>query len=216
MRVIMMGPPGVGKGTASKQIMKQYQIPHISTGDIFRELFSSDSEIGKIAKSYIDRGALVPDEITNEIVRLRLEKEDVHHGFLFDGYPRNINQANALEQVLKRKGWKIDAVFDIQADDQVLIDRISGRRVCETCGAVYHIDNNKPKVEGICDLDGGKLVQRVDDRAETIAHRINVYKEQTQPLIKWYDEKKLLVHIDGAQTIDHTLEQIAKVLGELN
>jgi len=216
MRVIMMGPPGVGKGTASKQLVKQYRIPHISTGDIFRELFSGDSEIGKVAKSYIDRGALVPDEITNEIVRLRLEKEDVQHGFLFDGYPRNINQAKALDKVLKSKGWKLDAVCDLQADDQVLIDRISGRRVCETCGAVYHIENNKPKVEGICDLDGGKLIQRVDDRAETIAHRINVYKEQTKPLIKWYDEKKLLVHIDGSQTMDQTNEQIVKVLGELN
>ena len=143
MRVIMMGPPGVGKGTASKQLVKQYRIPHISTGDIFRELFSGDSEIGKVAKSYIDRGALVPDEITNEIVRLRLEKEDVQHGFLFDGYPRNINQAKALDKVLKSKGWKLDAVCDLQADDQVLIDRISGRRVCETCGAVYHIENNK-------------------------------------------------------------------------
>jgi adenylate kinase len=211
-----MGPPGVGKGTESKLLIKQYQIPHISTGDIFRELFSGDTEIGKIAKSYVDRGSLVPDNITNEIVRLRLEKADVQNGFLFDGYPRNIEQAEALDQIMVDKGWKIDAVFNVQANDDILVKRISGRRVCQTCGAVYHIENNKPKVEGICDLDGGKLIQRVDDREETIAHRIKIYQQQTKPVIGWYEDKNLLVHIDGSKDINHTNEQIMKVLGEVN
>jgi adenylate kinase len=216
MRLIIMGPPGVGKGTESKLLIKQYQIPHISTGDIFRELFSGDSEIGKIAKSYVDRGSLVPDDITNEIVRQRLNQADVQNGFLFDGYPRNIEQAEALEKFMKDKGWKIDAVFNVQADDDILVKRISGRRVCQTCGAVYHIENNKPKVEGICDLDGGKLIQRVDDREETIAHRIKIYQQQTKPVIRWYEDKNLLVHVDGSKDINYTNEQIMKVLGEIN
>ena len=216
MRLIIMGPPGVGKGTESKILIKHYHIQHISTGDIFRELFSGDSEIGKIAKSYIDRGELVPDDITNEIVRLRLEKEDVLKGFLFDGYPRNLAQAEALDQIMKSKGWKIDAVIDIQADKETLIGRISGRRVCETCGAVYHIENNKPKVEGICDLDGGHLIQRVDDQEETVLNRIEIYLEQTKPVVGYYEKQKLCVHIDGSKEISDTNEQIMKVLGEVN
>lgn len=215
MRLIIMGPPGVGKGTESKILIKQYHIPHISTGDIFRELFSGDSEIGKIAKSYIDRGELVPDEITNEIVRQRLEKEDVLNGFLFDGYPRNLSQAEALDKVLTEKGWKIDSVIDIQADNKTLIKRISGRRVCEVCGTVYHIENKKPKVEGICDLDGGKLIQRDDDHEETVLNRIHVYQEQTRPVIGYYEKQNLCVHIDGSKDIDDTNEQIMKVLGEV-
>ncbi len=216
MRLIIMGPPGVGKGTASKLLIKQYQIPHISTGDIFRELFAGDSEIGKTAKSYIDRGELVPDEITNEIVRLRLDKEDVQDGFLFDGYPRNISQAEALDKIMRDKGWKIDAVIDVQADKEIIIPRITGRRVCSTCGAVYHIENNKPKVDGICDLDGGKLIQRVDDQEETIQNRIEVYQQQTKPVIGYYESQKLLVHVDGSKNIEYTNEQIMKVLGEIN
>lgn len=216
MRLIIMGPPGVGKGTESKILIKQYNIPHISTGDIFRELFNGDSEIGKIAKSYIDQGQLVPDEITNEIVRLRLENDDVKHGFLFDGYPRNIAQAEAFDQFMKNKGWKIDTVLDIQADKEILVGRISGRRVCQVCGAVYHIDNHKPKVEGICDLDGGKLIQRVDDQEQTVLERIEVYQQQTKPVIGYYEKQNLLVHIDGSREIEYTNEQIMKVLGEVN
>jgi len=216
MRLIIMGPPGVGKGTEAKILIKQYQIPHISTGDIFRELFSGDSEIGKIAKSYVNRGELVPDDITNEIVRQRLQHDDVQNGFLFDGYPRTLYQAQAFDQIINEKGWKIDAVIDIQADKDVLLRRISGRRVCEVCGAVYHIENKKPKVEGICDLDGGKLIQRADDQSDTVLNRIEVYQQQTKPVADWYDKKNLLVHIDGSKDIDYTNEQIMKVLGEVN
>ncbi len=216
MRLIIMGPPGVGKGTVSKLLIKQYHIPHISTGDIFRELFSGDSELGKVAKSYINRGELVPDEITNEIVRQRLEKEDVQNGFLFDGYPRNLVQAEALNQVLTDKGWNIDAVIDMQADDEVLISRISGRRVCESCGAVYHIENKKPKVDGICDLDGGKLIQRADDSEKTVINRISVYQRETKPVTGYYEKQDLIVHVDGSKNVEYSYEQITKVLGEVN
>ncbi len=216
MRLIIMGPPGVGKGTVSKLLIKQYHIPHISTGDIFRELFSGDSELGKVAKGYVNRGELVPDEITNEIVRQRLEKEDVQNGFLFDGYPRNLGQAEALDQVLAEKGWNIDAVIDMQADNDILISRISGRRVCETCGAVYHIENKKPKVEGICDLDGGKLIQRADDSEATVLNRIHIYQSETKPVSGYYEKQNLLVHVDGSKDVASSYEQITKVLGEVN
>jgi adenylate kinase len=158
-----MGPPGVGKGTEAELLVKHYDIPHISTGNIFRELYKDKTQVGKIAKEYIDRGELVPDDITNEIVRHRLLMKDCKKGFLFDGYPRNIEQAKAFDALLVEQGWKLDAVINIAAPDHVIVDRIAGRRVCSTCGAVYHITNKKPKVEGICDVDGGKLIQRAGE-----------------------------------------------------
>jgi len=216
MRIILMGPPGVGKGTEAELLVKHYQIPHISTGNIFRELYKDRTAIGKIAKEYIDRGELVPDDITNEIVRHRLMHKDCKKGFLFDGYPRNIEQAKAFDALLDELGWKLNAVINIAAPDEVIIKRIAGRRVCETCGAVYHIANKKPQVEGICDVDGGKLIQRADDMEETVQRRLRVYNEQTAPVIGYYKRKGSIVEIDGTQSIQTTDSTIKKVLGEMN
>ncbi|MBE0701011.1 MAG: adenylate kinase [Acholeplasmataceae bacterium] len=214
MRIIIMGPPGVGKGTEAELLIKHYQIPHISTGNIFRELFKENSTIGKIAKEYIDRGELVPDDITNEIVRHRLTKPDVQQGFLFDGYPRNIEQAKAFDQVLELNEWKLDAVINITAESNLIIKRISGRRVCAVCGAIYHITNKKPKIEGICDHDGSKLVQRDDDMEKTVRRRLKIYNEQTAPVIGYYQHLDVLFHVDGSRTIEDTNNDVMKVLGE--
>jgi adenylate kinase len=211
-----MGPPGVGKGTEAELLVKHYDIPHISTGNIFRELYKDKTQVGKIAKEYIDRGELVPDDITNEIVRHRLLMKDCKKGFLFDGYPRNIEQAKAFDALLIEQGWKLDAVINIAAPDHVIVDRIAGRRVCSTCGAVYHITNKKPKVEGICDVDGGKLIQRADDMEETVKRRLRIYYNQTEPVIGYYKAKGSIVEIDGTQTIEYTDTTIKKVLGEMN
>jgi adenylate kinase len=211
-----MGPPGVGKGTEAELLVKHYDIPHISTGNIFRELYKDKTQVGKIAKEYIDRGELVPDDITNEIVRHRLLMKDCKKGFLFDGYPRNIEQAKAFDALLVEQGWKLDAVINIAAPDHVIVDRIAGRRVCSTCGAVYHITNKKPKVEGICDVDGGKLIQRADDMEETVKRRLRIYYNQTEPVIGYYKAKGSIVEIDGTQTIEYTDTTIKKVLGEMN
>ena len=216
MRIIMMGPPGVGKGTEAVILVKHFNIPHISTGNIFRELFHDDTEIGKIAKSYIDRGELVPDDITNEIVHQRLSKDDVKDGFLFDGYPRNIAQAEALDKMLEEKNWTLDAVINFQATDELIIERISGRRVCKNCGAVYHIHNKPPKTEGVCDQCGGQLIQRDDDKQETVLRRLRIYYDQTEPVIGYYKDSGLIVNIDGSQTIEKTNADIMKVLGEMN
>jgi adenylate kinase len=216
MRIILMGPPGVGKGTEAELLVKHYQIPHISTGNIFRELFKDNTTVGKIAKSYIDRGELVPDDITNEIVRHRLSQPDTEKGFLFDGYPRNIRQAEAFDQLLLERGWKLNAVINFEAPDHVIIERISGRRVCSTCGAVYHIQNKKPLKEGICDLDQGTLIQRADDMEETVQRRLRIYLDQTAPVIGYYENKGSVMHIDGRNTISHTDAVIKKALGEMN
>ncbi|MDY0294503.1 MAG: adenylate kinase [Acholeplasmataceae bacterium] len=216
MRIILMGPPGVGKGTEAELLVKHYDIPHISTGDIFRELYKDKTAVGKIAKEYIDRGELVPDDITNEIVRHRLAHKDCKKGFLFDGYPRNIEQAKAFDQLLIEKGWKLDAVINFAAPDEVIVKRIAGRRVCSTCGAVYHIENKKPRVEGICDLDGGKLIQRADDMEETVKRRLRIYYNQTAPVIGYYKEHGSIIEIDGTKSIAYTNESIKKVLGEMN
>ncbi len=216
MRIILMGPPGVGKGSEAELLIKSFQIPHISTGDIFRELYKDRTTVGKIAKEYISRGELVPDDITNEIVRHRLSQPDVKKGFLFDGYPRNIEQAKALDEILAKKGCKLDAVINIDAPEEQIVERISGRRVCSTCGAVYHIHSKKPQVEGICDLDGGQLIQRNDDMPETVQRRLRIYKDQTAPVIGYYQEKGAIVYIDGTSTIAHTHAQVMKALGELN
>ncbi len=215
MHLILLGPPGVGKGTEAEILKKHYQIPHISTGNIFRELFQQETEIGKIAKSYIEKGQLVPDDITNEIVRQRLYRDDIKNGFMFDGYPRNVAQAEALDKVLIELGMKLTAVINIQADDELVLSRISGRRVCESCGAVYHTKNKRPKVAGVCDICGGKLIHRDDDKEETVKKRLKIYNDQTAPVVGYYKEKGLLVTIDGSRSISDTNDQIEEALGEL-
>jgi adenylate kinase len=214
MRIIIMGPPGVGKGTQSEFLVKHLQIPHISTGNIFRELYEENSTIGKIAQEYISRGELVPNDITNEIVKQRLKHKDVEKGFLFDGYPRNIEQAEALDQILEGYGWKLDAIISIEAPDELVVSRIAGRRVCPKCGTIYHVSNRKPKVEGICDIDGTKLIHRNDDMPQTVRRRLRIYNDQTAAVIGYYEGRKELYKIDGSRTINDTHNDVMKAIGE--
>lgn len=214
MIIILMGPPGAGKGSQAELLTKKYQIPHISTGDIFRDNFKRETPIGKLAKEYIDAGKLVPDSLTNDIVRDRLTARDVKNGFILDGYPRNIDQAEALDKLFKRFGWKVNAVINITAPNEVLVKRISGRRVCSGCGAVYHALNKPTKHEGICDICGSRVIQRADDTEETVLTRLQVYEKQTKALIDYYDQKGELKNVDGSISIEKTLEKVVEILGE--
>lgn len=212
MRLVLLGPPGVGKGTQASNIVKKYNIPHISTGDIFRTNIKEGTELGKTAKEYMDKGLLVPDEIVVSIVKDRLSKEDCQNGFLLDGFPRTVEQAEALDNELSKMGIKLDKVVNIDADEDILIDRVTGRRICKKCGATYHIKNMPPKVEGICDIDGETLYQRDDDKVETVKTRIQVYLKQTQPLINYYKNKGLILDIDGTKPIDEIFQTIVNSL----
>lgn len=212
MRLVLLGPPGVGKGTQASNIVKRYNIPHISTGDIFRANIKEGTELGITAKSYMDKGLLVPDELVVSIVKDRLSKEDCKDGFLLDGFPRTVEQAEALDSELLKMGIKLDKVVNIEADEDVLIQRVTGRRICKECGATYHIKNMPPKVEGVCDIDGGTLYQRDDDKVETVKTRIQVYLQQTQPLIDYYKNKGLLLDINGIRPIDDIFETIVNSL----
>ncbi len=202
MRAILLGPPGAGKGTQAETIVNEFKIPHVSTGDMFRKNIKEETELGKKVKEYLDKGALVPDELTIEIVKDRLLQDDCKNGFLLDGFPRTIEQANALDKVLGDMGQKLDYVVNIQVDSKLLVDRAVGRRICKDCGQTYHIIYNKPTKEGICDKCGGELYQRKDDTEETVANRINVYQEQTKPLIEYYTKKGIILNINGEQPID--------------
>lgn len=213
MIIILLGAPGAGKGSQAELLVERYNIPHISTGDIFRDNFRNETPIGKLAKEYIDQGNLVPDSLTNDIVRERLMAKDVQKGFILDGYPRNIVQAEALDKLLKRFGWKIDAVINIATPQDMLVKRISGRRVCSNCGAVYHIENKKTKHEGICDICGNKVIQRADDNEETVLIRLKIYEEQTKGLIDYYRNQGLLYDVSGLE-IKKTDAEVVKILGE--
>lgn len=213
MRLVLLGPPGVGKGTQASNIVKKYKIPHISTGDIFRANIKEGTELGITAKSYMDKGLLVPDELVVSIVNDRLAKDDCANGFLLDGYPRTVDQAEALDKELTEKGIKLDKVVNIDADKDILIERAIGRRICKECGATYHIKNNPPKVEGICDIDGGTLYQRDDDTVETVTTRIQVYLDQTQPLIDYYRNKGLLLDVNGTKPIEEVFNIITNSIG---
>ncbi len=212
MRLVLLGPPGAGKGTQASAIVDKYNIPHISTGDIFRANIKNNTELGKEAKAYMDKGLLVPDELVVSIVKDRLTKDDCREGFLLDGFPRTLNQAQALDSELHKMDIKLDRVININASAEILIERAVGRRICRECGATYHIKFNPPKVKGICDIDSGVLYQRDDDNVETVSTRINVYMEQTEPLIAYYRERNLLLDVDGTKSIDAIFETISKEL----
>lgn len=213
MNIILLGPPGAGKGTQAKKIAENYSLPHISTGDILRENIINNTTLGIKARSYMSRGELVPDELLITIIRDRLSRPDCAGGFLLDGYPRTIPQADALQMILTESNRKLDVVLNMEVDDEDLIERLSGRRMC-ACGASYHVIFNPPQKDEICDVCKGKLYQRDDDKPEAIKNRLMVYKKQTQPLIDYYDEKGLLRTIDGGKDIQQIFEDIKKVLEE--
>ncbi|EGQ1693724.1 adenylate kinase [Staphylococcus pseudintermedius] len=215
MNIILMGLPGAGKGTQASEIIKKYPIPHISTGDMFRKAIKDETELGKEAKSYMDRGELVPDEVTVGIVKERISEDDAKKGFLLDGFPRTIEQAEALNSILEELGRKIDAVVNIEVPEEELMNRLTGRRICETCGTTYHLVFNPPKVEGICDIDGGKLYQREDDNPETVANRLEVNVKQSKPILEFYNQKGLLKNIDGSKHIDEVTSDVIEILESL-
>jgi adenylate kinase len=186
MRLILVGPPGAGKGTQAVHLAVHFTIPHISTGDIFRANIKGETELGKLAKSYLDSGNLVPDSVTNDMLKDRISQSDAAGGFLLDGYPRNVGQAEFLADVLVEKGISLDSVLELSIANEEIIARLSGRRVCRNCGATSHVAFDKPKVDGVCDLCGGELYQREDDKEEVVAHRLRVYAEQTEPIIEFY------------------------------
>lgn len=208
MKLVILGPPGAGKGTQAEYIVKRYNIPHISTGDIFRENIKNNTELGKKAKSYMDKGLLVPDDLVIALVEDRLNKDDAKGGFLLDGFPRTVAQAVSLDSILDKNDDKLTKVINISVDPEILIERAVGRRVCKTCGMTYHVKFNPPKEEGVCDKDGTKLIQRDDDTEETVKTRISVYFDQTAPLIDYYRAQNLLIDIDGAKDIDKVFDDI--------
>lgn len=213
MKIIMLGAPGAGKGTQAKKIAAQYQIPHISTGDIFRANIKEGTELGKKAKSYMDQGLLVPDELTCDLVVDRISQPDAANGYVLDGFPRTIPQAEALTKALKARGEAIDFAIDVTVPDENIINRMGGRRACLKCGATYHVAFNPPKMKGICDTCGGALVLRDDDKPETVKKRLDVYHAQTQPLIDYYTEAGVLFAVDGTQDIDKVFADITAKLG---
>ncbi|WP_068505592.1 adenylate kinase [Paenibacillus kribbensis] len=212
MNILIMGPPGAGKGTQADVIVKEFGIPHISTGDAFRLAMKQGTPIGIKAKEYIDKGELVPDDVTIGIVEERLQQPDCKKGFLLDGFPRTLAQAEALDQILGRLDTKLDDVINLKVDRDNLLARITGRRVCKSCGTSYHVVFNPPKVEGICDKDGGELYQRPDDNEDSVRTRLDEYSNKTAPLLTFYENQNLLRHIDGEQDIDVVSQNIVSLL----
>ncbi|MDQ0220575.1 adenylate kinase [Peribacillus cavernae] len=215
MNLVLMGLPGAGKGTQAERIVERYDIPHISTGDMFRAAIKDSTELGLQAKSFMDKGELVPDEVTIGIVRERLSKDDCKKGFLLDGFPRTAAQAEALESILADFDRNIHYVINIEVDKNILMDRLTGRRICKNCGATYHLVFNPPAVEGKCDRCGGELYQRADDNEETVQNRLDVNLKQTKPLLDFYEDKGYVRNIDGQQDIDKVFRDVVELLGEL-
>ncbi len=213
MKIIMLGAPGAGKGTQAKRIADKCGIPHISTGDIFRANIKNGTELGAKAKSYMDKGALVPDELVCDLVVDRIQQKDCENGYILDGFPRTIPQAEALEAALNAIGQKVDFAIDIEVPDDNIINRMAGRRACVGCGATYHILFNPTKVENVCDVCGEKLILRDDDKPETVKSRLTVYHDQTQPLIDFYTERKVLAEVDGTQSMDKVFSDILEIIG---
>ncbi|AKL92495.1 adenylate kinase [Staphylococcus capitis] len=215
MNIILMGLPGAGKGTQASEIVKKFPIPHISTGDMFRKAIKDETDLGKEAKSYMDRGELVPDEVTVGIVKERISEDDAKKGFLLDGFPRTIEQAEALNSIMSELDREIDAVINIEVPEEELMNRLTGRRICEKCGTTYHLVFNPPKVDGICDIDGGKLYQREDDNPETVSNRLSVNVKQSKPILEYYNEKGVLKNIDGSKDIEEVTNDVIDILDHL-
>ncbi len=214
MKIIMLGAPGAGKGTQAKKIAAKYAIPHISTGDIFRANIKDGTELGRKAKTYMDQGLLVPDELVVDLVVDRVDQEDCKNGYVLDGFPRTIPQAEALDKALAELGQKVDYAIDVNVPDADIVERMSGRRACVGCGATYHLVYAPTKEEGICDVCGKELILRDDDKPETVQKRLNVYHEQTQPLIDYYTNAGILKTVDGTINIDDVFQAIVNILGE--
>ena len=214
MKVIMLGAPGAGKGTQAKMIAEKYSIPHISTGDIFRANIKNGTDLGKEAKTYIDAGKLVPDELTVKILLDRVKEDDCKDGYVLDGFPRTIPQAEVLENALKELNDSVDFAINVDVPDENIVRRMGGRRACLSCGATYHIEHIPPRKEGICDKCGAELVLRDDDKPETVLNRLKVYHEQTQPLIDFYEKKGILKNVDGTVDMKDVFKAITDILGE--
>ncbi|MCR1839989.1 adenylate kinase [Murimonas intestini] len=213
MKIIMLGAPGAGKGTQAKRIAEKYGIPHISTGDIFRANIKQGTELGKKAKTYMDQGLLVPDELTVDLVIDRIQQDDAKNGYILDGFPRNIPQAQCLDEALAKLNEKIDYAINVEVPDENIVNRMGGRRACVGCGATYHVEFNPTKTEGVCDICGEKLILRDDDKPETVKKRLNVYHEQTQPLIEYYGSAGVLREVDGTVDMDDVFAAIVQILG---
>jgi len=214
MKIIMLGAPGAGKGTQAEKIAEKYQIPHISTGDIFRANISEGTELGKKAATYIDKGLLVPDELVVDLVVDRIHQADCQNGYVLDGFPRTIPQAESLDKALAEMGTNIGCAIDVHVPDENIIQRMSGRRACLHCGATYHMEYAAPAKEGVCDKCGETLVMREDDHPETVKKRLEVYHQQTQPLISYYRERGILKVVDGTQDLDDVFKSVVDILGE--
>lgn len=213
MKIIMLGAPGAGKGTQAKKIADLCKVPHISTGDIFRANIKQGTELGKKAKTYMDAGELVPDELVCDLVVDRIQQDDCTEGFILDGFPRTIPQAEALTNALNAIEQKMEYALNIDVPDENIIHRMAGRRACVGCGATYHVEFNPPKVQDVCDVCGEELILRDDDKPETVTNRLNVYREQTKPLIDYYEKQGIVHTIDGTQTMDQVFSDIRKILG---
>lgn len=213
MKIIMLGAPGAGKGTQAKRIAEKYTIPHISTGDIFRANIKNGTELGKKAKEYMDQGLLVPDELTCDLVMDRIQQDDCKNGFVLDGFPRTIPQAEALDEAMNKIGQKMDYAIDVDVPDENIVNRMGGRRACLSCGATYHVEFNPTKAEGICDACGAQTVLRDDDKPETVQKRLTVYHDQTQPLIDYYKNQGILKSVDGTQPMEAVFDAIVGILG---